>query len=183
MELSSKIEAILFYKGEPISIKKLAELLEMEKEEIKEAVAVLEQKLLDRGLKLMRKGEEITLATDPTFSDLLNKIRTEELNKELTRPTLETLSVILYKNGATRGEIDWIRGVNSSFILRNLQIRGMVEKVTHPTDSRKYLYKPTFDLLSFMGVSKIEDLPQYAAMKANLDQKDVEMKAEEEVKQ
>jgi segregation and condensation protein B len=69
---------------------------------------------------------------------------------------------VLYKGPITRAEIDYIRGVNSNFILRNLQVRGLVEKIDNPADQRSYLYKPTFQLLEFMGVTRLEDLPEYA---------------------
>jgi hypothetical protein len=64
--------------------------------------------------------------------------------------------------------ISAIFGVNSSFTLRALAIRGLVEKVVSNEDNRKFIYKPTFDLLSFMGVSKVEDLPNYNEVNSNI---------------
>jgi hypothetical protein len=58
--------------------------------------------------------------------------------------------------------------VNSNFILRNLQVRGLVEKTDNPKDQRSYLYKPTFQLLEFMGVTRIEDLPEYSTTMTEL---------------
>ena len=77
----------------------------------------------------------------------------------------KTLSIILYKNGVKRSEIDYIRGVNSSFILRALSIRGLVDKVVDPDDNRRFIYKPSFDLLSFMGVTSIKELPERRLIK------------------
>jgi len=170
MNLDSKIEAILFVKGEPVKIKQLARLLEVSVEEIKEAVKILEKKLSDRGLQLIFKEDEILLGTRSVLGPLLEKIQKEELNKELSKAALETLAIILYQNpqGVTRSEIDYIRGVNSSFILRNLAIRGLVEKVPHPFDKRTFVYKASSDLLAYLGVSKIEDLPDYALVQEKL---------------
>ena len=85
----------------------------------------------------------------------------EELNKELSKASLETLSIILYKNGVSRAEIDYIRGVNSSFTLRALSVRGLIEKTIDTKDNRRYIYKPSFDTLSFMGIKSAEELPDY----------------------
>lgn len=101
---------------------------------------------------------------------MLEQIKKEELNKDLSKASLETLSIILYKNGAPRSLIDYIRGVNSNFILRALSIRGLVEKVNDPKDNRRYIYKPTFELLSYMGVTSIEELPDYENVLKNLSE-------------
>jgi len=161
MILESKIEAILFWKGEPISRKKLAEILKSNQTEIKEALKKLKENLKDRGIILQEKEDEVTLGTNPEISNLLEDLQKEELNKDLSRATLEVLSIILYKNGASRPEIDYIRGVNSSFTLRALSIRGLIEKTPDPKDNRRIIYKPSFDLLSFMGVGSVSDLPDY----------------------
>ncbi len=160
-ELETKIESVLFWKGEPMSRKKLATILKVSENEINDAVEKLKNNLAHRGIVLQEKENEINLGTAPQISNLIEELRKEELNKELSKATLETLSIVLYKNGATRAEIDYIRGVNSSFTLRALSVRGLVEKTVSETDNRRYIYKPTFELLSFMGVAKIEDLPDY----------------------
>lgn len=161
MDLESKIEAILFFKGEPVSVKKLGEILKISKEETKEAIARLKSSIGNRGVVLLEKEDEITLGTAPQFSSLIEDLQKEELNKDLSKASLETLSIVLYKNGATRAEIDYIRGVNSSFTLRALSVRGLVEKAIDEKDSRRYVYRPSFELLSFMGITKIEELPDY----------------------
>ena len=161
MEQEKKIEAILFWKGEPISIKKLAEILKVKEEEIKNAIFNLKRSLEDRGIVLLETGHEVTLGTTPEYSSLIENLQKEELNKELSKASLETLSIVLYKNGATRAEIDYIRGVNSTFTLRALAVRGLVERILDPKDARRYLYRPSFDLLSYMGIKSIEELPDY----------------------
>ena len=122
-----------------------------------------------KRIVLLEKDNEITLCTAPELSPLIEDLQKEELNKDLSKASLETLSIVLYKNGATRAEIDYIRGVNSSFTLRALSVRGLVEKITDPKDNRRYLYKPSFDLLSFMGVKSIEELPEYAEVNNGIE--------------
>jgi segregation and condensation protein B len=169
MELEKKIEAILFWKGESISRKKLSEILKIEQTEINEGIEKLKEKLKERGIVLLEKDNEINLGTAPELSNLIENLQKEELNKDLSKASLETLSIILYKNGATRAEIDYVRGVNSSFTLRALSVRGLVEKITDPKDNRRFLYKPSFETLSFMGVKSIEELPEYEEVKNGVD--------------
>lgn len=171
MHLDQKIEAILFYKGEPMKIKKLAEFLGVSENEIVESLTSLDQKLSDRGLQIIYKENEVMLGTRADLSPILEKLRKEELGKELSKASLETLSIILYKQGATRGDIDYIRGVNSSFILRNLLVRGLIEKIVHPRDSRKFFYKATFNLLCYLGISRMEELPEFNEMEKILGQR------------
>jgi len=168
MNLEQKLEAILFFKGESISIKKLSSILEFSEEEIKEAIQNLKNNLENRGIVLLEKENEISLGTNPEISTLIENLQKEELNKELSKSSLETLSIILYKNGVSRSEIDYIRGVNSSFILRALSVRGLIEKSLDPKDTRKIIYKPSFELLSFMGVKNVEELPDYEKVNTSI---------------
>ena len=181
-DIEKKLEAVLFFKGEPVSLKKLEEILKVSQSEIKDAVFNLRNELAGRGVALLENGNparnasgiadaggEISLGTAPEFSKLIENLQKEELNKELSKASLETLSIILYRGGATRAEIDYIRGVNSSFILRALSVRGLINKITDPKDARRFLYQPSFDLLSFMGVRSVEELPEFAEVKTSLE--------------
>src|SRR3989339_1361479 len=178
--LQNKIEAILFWKGEPMSRKRLAEILSSSAKasdgqgrigqlELNEAIEKLKENLKNRGIVLIEKDDEITLGTAPELSPLIEKLQKEELNKELSKASLETLSIILYKNGVSRSEIDYIRGVNSSFTLRALSVRGLIEKTTDPKDNRRYIYKPSFETLSFMGIKSVEELPDYSEVSHSVE--------------
>lgn len=169
MTLDAKIEAVLFSKAEPMALSKLAKIFSTSTEEIEEALKILDEKLLGRGVALVRKDDEVTLRTSPESSALIETLAKEELTRDLGKAGLETLSVILYQGPISRRDIDYIRGVNSNFILRNLMIRGLVEKIENPKDHRSFLYRPTFELLSFLGVSKIENLPEYSSVKKEVE--------------
>ena len=178
MNLEQKIETVLFWKGEPMSRKRLAEILSAGQIEINEALEKLKENLKGRGVVLIEKENEITLGTSPENSELIENLQKEELNKELSKASLETLSIILYKNGVTRAEIDYIRGVNSSFILRALSIRGLVDKTIDSKDSRRFIYKPSFDLLSFMGIKAIEELPDFNKINNSVEEAAENLKEE-----
>ena len=178
--LSAQIEAILFWKGEPVAHKKLCEILKQAPADIEVALAELEKGLSGRGLVLVRKDDEFMLGTSPEMSGLIEQLTKDELTRDLGKAGLETLSIVLYKGPISRREIDHIRGVNSTFILRNLLIRGLVEKVSSPTDQRSFLYKPTMQLLTFMGLTKIEELPEYDSMRTKVEEYEKQEKEEDE---
>ena len=169
MNLESQIEAILFWKGEPISRKKLGEVLKVGQIEINEGIEKLKENLKSRGIVLIEKDNDITLGTAPELSDLIENLQKEELSKDLSKASLETLSIVLYKNGVSRAEIDYIRGVNSSFTLRALSIRGLIEKTLDEKDNRRYIYKPSFELLSYMGVKSVEELPDFSEVNNSIN--------------
>ncbi len=165
--IAAAAEALLFAHGEPLEIKKIAKLINIEEEKVKIALKELEEKLKsdDRGLRLIFLGEKAQLATKPEFSVFLENFIKEEFKEDLTPATLETLSLIAYFGPISRAKIDYFRGVNSSFILRNLLIRGLVERASDSEGERGYLYQLSLDCLKHLGISKIEDLPEYQKFK------------------
>lgn len=162
--LESKIESILFFRNEPVTITELAKLLAIDKSEIKTAVTNLQTFYQDRGIVVVTNGEEVSLGTHPQNSALIERLQKEEFSRELGRAGLETLAIILYRGPISRREIDQIRGVNSGFILRTLLIRGLIER-TDPSTAlgagRSYTYKSTLKLLEYLGVTSREELPEF----------------------
>ncbi|MEN9614576.1 MAG: segregation and condensation protein segregation and condensation protein [Candidatus Parcubacteria bacterium] len=168
MTLSAQIEAILFWKGESTSKTKLASILSVTVAQIEAGLVTLEKELDGRGIQLIRKEDEVVLATHKEISGTIEKLIKEEIHRDLGKAGLETLALVLYRGPISRSDIDYIRGVNSQFILRNLLIRGLVEKVTDEKDQRRFLYKPTFDLLTHLGIKSIDELPEWQAVQAEI---------------
>lgn len=169
VNLSSEIEAILFWKAEPVAVKKLAQLLNVDLKTVKNGLEELESALRGRGLTLVQTDDEVKLGTAKEFSPLIEQLTKEELTRDLGKAGLETLSIVLYQGPISRTDIDYIRGVNSQFILRALLIRGLVERVDNPKDTRSFLYKTTLELLSHLGVSKITELPEYEQVRKEIE--------------
>lgn len=170
MTLDAQIEAILFWKAEPITLKKLTDILSVDLPAITEAIVLLRTKLEGRGLTIIEANEEITIGTAPAASALIEKLTKEELMKDLGKAGLETLAIIIYQGPLSRSEVDYVRGVNSTFIIRNLLVRGLIEKVDNPNDQRSFLYKPSLELLAHMGLSKLEDMPEYAEVRTKIEE-------------
>lgn len=165
--LVSKLEALLFIYGEPMEMKKLAKILGVKEAEIKDGVAALETELqrAERGLSLVQDKGTVQMVTKPEFSKLLEDITKQEFSESLTPAGLETLSIIAYAGPISRADIEFIRGVNSSFIVRTLLMRGLVERTVDPKRSNTYLYSTSFELLRHLGLSKNSDLPDYSKYK------------------
>lgn len=157
-DLSQKIEALLFATAEAQSLKSLATRLGASVEEIKEALDILEKSLVDHSIMLVRDNEEVALVTKPEHSALIETIRKEELSKELSKASAETLSTIAYYPGISKIQIEFIRGVNASYSIRALSMRGLIES---RGAGRTVGYFPTLQLLEHFGVAKVEELPNY----------------------
>jgi len=172
MDISTQIETILFYKAEPTSREDLSEMLSHPLADIDAGITELSQKLEGdkRGIRLMEHTGSVMLATAPEASALIESIIKEELSRDLGKAASETLAIILYLSPIPRSRIDWIRGVNSTFILRNLMIRGLVDRISNPADERSFLYRPTFDLLGHLGVARVEEITDYEKIRAEIAQ-------------
>jgi segregation and condensation protein B len=182
-DLARRIEALLFWKGEPIKKSKLASFLGVDEVKVDKAISLLDEMLKDRGVVIIRQSDEVAMGTAPQLSTLINRVAKEELTRDIGKAGLETLAIILYKGPVSRREIDWIRGVNSTFILRNLMIRGLIEREANEKDQRSFLYRPTLELLGLLGLKKIEDLPEWSTvreeMRVNMSESENVAKTEE----
>ncbi len=159
MELSSLLESILFYRAEPMTISELAKLIKRSSRDVEEALEQLPSKLEGRGIVLVVSGETVTLATHPESHSFIEDMRREELSGPLTKQALETLSVIAYRPDASKPDIDYIRGVNSQYTIRNLLSRGLIERVLDEQDKRISRYRLTTDCLQHLGIASVAQLP------------------------
>ncbi|PSO46474.1 MAG: SMC-Scp complex subunit ScpB [Parcubacteria group bacterium SW_4_46_8] len=181
MDITAQIESILYYKNEPVSERKLARLCDADKEKIKKATSELKKKLDDRGLSLIRKDGGLLLTTAPEASNLIENIKEEELNKDLTKAALETLTIVLYRGPLPKSDIDYIRGVNAGTILRKLRVRGLIEKSKDADNKRRILYTPTHKALQHLGISSVDELPEYDSIEEQI--KEFKQKDKEEREQ
>lgn len=157
------LEALLFIHGEPLQIQKIDSIFSLSEGEGEALLKNLEEKLAaeDRGLVLVRDGGKVQIATKSQWAELLEAFVKEELKEDLTPASLETLAIVAFLGPISRSKIEYLRGVNSMFTLRNLRIRGLIERSPDPALANSYLYSPTTDLLKHLGASRKEDLPEY----------------------
>ena len=89
------------------------------------------------------------------------KLRANEFAHDLGKGSLETLAVIAYQGDATRGEVDWVRGINSTTSIRTLLMRGLINGKEDPSDKRRIRYSLTREALSHLGITRKNELPRY----------------------
>jgi segregation and condensation protein B len=169
-ELAKRIEAILFVHGDPMTLEELVKLLSRTKTEIRQAAENLDQALSSGALTLVWRGETLQLTTKQQFAKDVETLVKEVISRDLSRTAAETLAVISYRGPLSRPEIDYIRGVNSSYTLRNLLIRGLIYRALDPKNNRSYLYQISVDFLKFLGLNRQEQLPEYAVFKKRLEE-------------
>lgn len=163
--IAQSIEAILFATAEPQTYASLAKQLNVETNAIDTAVKELIALYEGHGIAVVELNQVVSLATRGEHSALIEAIRKEELSKDLSKASAETLAVIAYTPGVSKSQIEFIRGVNVSYSLRSLMMRGLIES---NGQGRAITYHPTLDLLEHFGVTAIDQLPDYEATKAKI---------------
>lgn len=172
-ELVKKVSAILFLYNEPITLQKLKTFLDDEnisEENILEAIKSLELKLSQIGLTIIKnesKNEnksEYSIVINSELNEIAKKIRTDELEGELTPASLQVLTICAYLGSSTKNEISFIRGIQSSQSIRSLSVRGLLKR-----DGEKYSLST--EALQMLGISKIEDLPEYEKIKTDFSER------------
>lgn len=166
--LKSKVESLLFITSRPLATKKIAELLKVKPDEARLVLSELYQdyQVSVGGIKLLKTKDEWQFGTSPENSSVVSQFLQEELSGELTRPQLETLTIIAYRGPITKMEIEQIRGINCSLILRNLLIRGLVEG-REEGKNKASTYQATMDFLRFLGLTSVVELPNYKRLRSN----------------
>ena len=162
-KLKSVIESLLFVSGEPIKISKLARIIQTPKPNVENIIMELSAEYASRrnGMVIIKKDGQIQMATNPDNSLYIDKLVEGELRESLSQAALEVLSIVAYREPVTRSDIEAVRGVNSSFTLRNLLIRGLVDRVEDVKSGRSYLYRISLNFLKKLGIGSVKELPDY----------------------
>jgi len=166
--LKSIIESLLFVSGEPLKLSRLAKICASSKAEISQAVSQLKQEYEDRqsGLMVAESDDSLQLISSPINSAYIQKLVDSELNTDLSRAALEVLAIIAYRGPITRPHMEVIRGVNCSYVLPSLLLRGLVER-EETNDIRRYVYKTSFNFLKVLGISSLNLLPDWEELSKN----------------
>ena len=162
-QLKSAIEAILFVAGNPLSVDRLKGLFEdVEQERIEAQLATLGREYDDRGAGIMlaEVAGGYQLATRPEHAPVIRKFKSVKVSSKLSRPALETLAIVAYKQPITRTEVEAIRGVNIGGIMRNLMERRLVKIVgKKDVPGKPMMYGTTPEFLQYFGMKDLSSLP------------------------
>ncbi len=159
--LGNIIESLLFVSSKPLKAKDLAKILEQEESAVQTALNRLKDQKKDSGVIVLENNGEYQLSTSAKNSTAVKDFLNTELREKLTDATVEVLAIIAYRQPISKAEIESIRGVNSQYSLRNLLMRGLVEKIPNPADARGSLYQTTTEFLMHLGLNSASDLPEF----------------------
>jgi segregation and condensation protein B len=179
-DLSNNLQALLFSEGGSLTKKRLLQLLATDAAQLKAASDALATKLAGSGLALVESDTEFALVVAKESAETVRKAFESDYDREIGDAGLEVLAIILYRGPSTRAQIDYIRGVNTASTIRNLSARGLIERAPNPEDAREYLYRPTVELLSHLGVTGSKELPEYGKITSELAAFEAQAKKESE---
>jgi len=167
-KIISVLESILYLSNKPLAAKDLAKAAGLKPTDIDACMDILAQRYdkPDSGVRLMRHDGTFQIVTAPDNSATVEAFYHADLSGELTKPALETLTIIAYRGPISKPELELVRGVNCSLILRNLSMRGLISS-SSTADDLAATYHVTPEFLQYLGVTSVKELPEYDALHAH----------------
>ncbi len=167
------IEGLLYVQGDlGLTLKQIEDILEIDEETARTCVLKLKNYYVDnkRGLRINFLGNTIKLTTCEEHKDYYKKLLEEPSSNNLSQSALETLAIIAYNEPITRGNVDSLRGVDSSYVMRRLLARGLIKECGRSDlPGKPILYKTTDEFLDYFGLSSKEDLPDISILEIEED--------------
>ena len=170
-ETAYAIEGILFASGESVDMERICRCLEISEADAEEAVKLLSDgySFERRGIRLVRMENSVQLCSAPELSEIIQKTLETRKPPKLSAAALETLTIIAYYQPTTRGYIEQVRGVDSSYTVGLLLDRNLIcEAGTLPVPGRPKLYRTTENFLRTFGMESLEELPELVDDEGNL---------------
>ncbi len=172
MDTKSLVESLLFVADHPTTVEDLATVLQVNTEDVELALETLRAEYQERGIRLQQQDSRIQLVSAPEAGPYVERFLGLETSGRLSIAALETLSIVCYRQPITRAQIEAIRGVDSTSVLRSLIRRGIVEEVGR-TDGvgHPILFGATFELLQQFGLQSVHDLPDWEEISEQLEER------------
>ena len=180
------IEAILFTMGESVELDKIANAIELDKQETKKKIEALQQKYEqeERGIQIIELDGAYQMCTKNEMYEYLIRIAKQPKKRVLTDVLLETLSIIAYKQPITKAEIEKIRGVSSDHAVNKLVEFGLAKELGRlDAPGRPMLFGTTEEFLRVFGVQSIDELPVISEDLVEQFKDEVEMEVEADERQ
>jgi segregation and condensation protein B len=157
------VETMLFVADGPVEVARLQRALDVDRQSIEATLAALAAAYQARGIRLQRKGDEITLVSAPEAADCVERFLGLSDSGRLSPATLETLAIVAYRQPVTRAQIEAVRGVNADYAIRQLTARSLVQEVGRlETVGRPAIFGTTFEFLAYFGLESLDQLPALA---------------------
>jgi len=160
--LQGAIEAVLFASGDPVSIDRISEALELDKPTTSKILQNLMDKfnMEDSGICILKLDDHYQMSTNPTYSESIRRILDMRRNTPLSQAGMEVLAIVAYNQPVTKAFIEQIRGVDCSGVLGSLTSKGLIEERGRlELPGRPLLYGTTADFLRCLNISSLNELP------------------------
>ena len=158
--MAANVESLLFVADAPVTLGRLAQVLGVKAGKVEKALAELDARYAEGGLRIQRSKNHFQLVTAPEAAAYVDLFLGLESHVRLSRAALETLAIIAYRQPITRPEIEAIRGVSSDSVLRTLMRTGLSEELGRaPRVGRPILYGTSPEFLQHFGLRSLDDLP------------------------
>ena len=157
------MEGILFASGEPVSIERICMATELDRPTAEQVLRRLGDYYAyeRRGIRLVQMDESYQLCSSPDYADTIRRAFEIRKSAKLSQPALEVLTIIAYYQPTTRAYVDQVRGVDSSYTMSLLLVRGMIEECGRlQVPGRPHLYRTTKKFLRDFHLSSLEELPE-----------------------
>lgn len=158
------IVSILFVLGRPVKAKEFAATLNKEEKEIKQTIKQNAHKLQELGLNILNYKGEYQLVSDKKYAEAIQTFLNLKPNKGMGKAGIEVASIICYKPGLKREQVDLIRGVNSYYTLRDLMVKGLIQEKKEDGVNRLY---PSIKLFEALGIKTPEELDDFSKINNN----------------
>ena len=162
-EIKPIIEALLFVSGDSITLDRLTEVISgVDKTRIKEQMLSLQKEYAqsDRGIQIVEIGDGYQMTTRVEMAPWLREFEKIKTASRLSKPSLETLAIIAYKQPLTRSEVEAIRGVDAAGVIKTLLERRMVKIIGRKeVPGRPLMYGTTREFLKYFGLARLSELP------------------------
>lgn len=171
MSIKEQIESIIFLGGDENKVKDLAKFFSISIEDTLKIIKELKDDRKNTGINVELDNDIVYLVTNPLNGDIINKFFDQETKpKKLSIASMETLSIVAYKQPVSKSEIEHIRGVSVDRIIQNLEEKKLVRVCGKKEgQGRAKLYEVTKKFLDYLGIDDIKDLPNYAYVKEKLE--------------
>jgi len=167
--LTTTIESILFAAAKPLTLKQIQQYFDLTEEVVVEALEDIAKRYNREtsGIHLLEQEGKVQFVSNSDAAEDVRGFLKKDATSPLTKPSLETLTVIVYKGPITRPELEQIRGVNCGIILRNLLIRGFIEE-NQDAERLQAVYTVSMDFMRKLGVTHLEELPEFKELREQL---------------
>lgn len=157
------IEALIFASSEPITVKNIAEIVQISEHTVKQIITDLMEEYQNskRGIQIHEVANGFQFCTHPECASYLEKLQKIPRNVGLSQASIETLAIIAYKQPITKAEIEALRGVSVESAIATLVDKGLIEEAGRKdSPGRPIMYRTTNQFLKYFGLNTLSELPK-----------------------